>query len=626
MVKYLPLNPQEVEIRLLRLLPGKDDEGINCTLQTVSLNDPLKFEALSYVWGDLSITTPINVEGESFPVTANLSAALRALRQRHISRTLWIDAICINQDDLLEKNVQVPLMSRLYSSASGVVVWLGESNPNIELAVSWAETYTSKMPNRRSAYWLKLDSRAVFSRTARREKDMAVLRAYEGSFDLFNLPYWQRMWTFQEYRLPEREPKCVCGELTFGATSLWGKALDPLSEAGTAILEQFSSSLTDADYEQMGNEERAHLEEMSQIVQRLKGKNDILPGNMPTHPRTWRDPLQSQESLLVYLMMITAGRKCYDPRDKIYALYGMVPALLEAHPPDYAKPVPRIILETMAFAVNRQNGTVIYLAFGLRRERFADASYPSWVPDMGQEDPDSPTKHDLGNHYRLAGLLSQWDEASADRVSDDLTTLHLWARTLGPSKVVRRFGSDASANVAKIYELIKTDISALPPGSAGRSIRDPESLGRRIARACVAHHARSHECTGDELLAAFDIMGKKAKTGETVTRRNEPKDQLVWQTILRSARKLPGKVLFVTESGCLGVGVSAVEDGDIVVVPPQVKQPLLLRQDPSDTPKSKNYYRMVGTAYVDGVMTGECLDPPFVETVAKTQLSEYLVR
>lgn len=71
--------------------------------------------------------------------TANLEAALHALRSEASVRVMWIDAVCINQVDTAEKNIQVPLMGRSYSGVSGVVAWFGPSTPEIELALSWIQ-------------------------------------------------------------------------------------------------------------------------------------------------------------------------------------------------------------------------------------------------------------------------------------------------------------------------------------------------------------------------------------------------------------------------------------------------------------------------------------------------------
>ncbi|KAK3342341.1 heterokaryon incompatibility protein-domain-containing protein, partial [Neurospora tetraspora] len=84
------------------------------------------YEALSYVWGSEDKPCSISINGCDLPVGENLYAALLHLRDHSIERTIWIDAICINQEDEEEKGHQVQSMAKIYAKASRVIVWLGE--------------------------------------------------------------------------------------------------------------------------------------------------------------------------------------------------------------------------------------------------------------------------------------------------------------------------------------------------------------------------------------------------------------------------------------------------------------------------------------------------------------------
>lgn len=86
------------------------------------------YEALSYTWGDHEKTETIKVNGQDLPVTWSLYYALYHLRWRH--QRLWVDAICINQDDPTERGLQVQEMSKIYARASNVIVWLGPATPD----------------------------------------------------------------------------------------------------------------------------------------------------------------------------------------------------------------------------------------------------------------------------------------------------------------------------------------------------------------------------------------------------------------------------------------------------------------------------------------------------------------
>ena len=84
------------------------------------------YEALSYVWGSKAKPYSIFINGRNLAVGKNLYAALLHLRDHSIQRTIWIDAICINQGDNEEKGHQVQSMAKIYAKASRVIVWLGK--------------------------------------------------------------------------------------------------------------------------------------------------------------------------------------------------------------------------------------------------------------------------------------------------------------------------------------------------------------------------------------------------------------------------------------------------------------------------------------------------------------------
>jgi Heterokaryon incompatibility protein (HET) len=98
------------------------------SLEIVSLVDRpnvLRYEALSYVWGDPAIKHAVEVDGKELFITTNLGAALRRLRRLNVTRIMRVDAICIDQDNIEERSAQLQLMARIYHGASSVVIWLG---------------------------------------------------------------------------------------------------------------------------------------------------------------------------------------------------------------------------------------------------------------------------------------------------------------------------------------------------------------------------------------------------------------------------------------------------------------------------------------------------------------------
>lgn len=161
-----PLDTAKREIRLLTILPSAAEFGlVSTSVETVSLTPDLEYIALSYVWGDSEATLPISVNDQTSRATVNLVAALLCFRNYDLLRgipdgkplCLWVDAICINQNDLAERAQQVTFMKDIYSSAKHVFTWLGPpDHRRIDLAIRTISEIISAL--RRDGY--NLDDRA----------------------------------------------------------------------------------------------------------------------------------------------------------------------------------------------------------------------------------------------------------------------------------------------------------------------------------------------------------------------------------------------------------------------------------------------------------------------------------
>jgi hypothetical protein len=127
---YIPLDKSARKIRLLTLLPGNFGEDIHVRLSiwTLTQKSTRSYQALSYAWGTAEDPTNIYV-GKSkdyvLSVPKNLACALDHLCLKERSRTLWIDAICVDQQNLAERSQQVGRMADIYTWAERVIVWIG---------------------------------------------------------------------------------------------------------------------------------------------------------------------------------------------------------------------------------------------------------------------------------------------------------------------------------------------------------------------------------------------------------------------------------------------------------------------------------------------------------------------
>ena len=125
-------------MRVLTLLPSIDTKAeITCTLAIADVDHLPNHEALSYSWGAKgdNCHDPIYIDGHAMTISSNLEAALRALRLPSKSKALWIDAVCIDQNDVAERAIQVMIMGTIYSKAKCVLIWLGVPSEDGVLAM-----------------------------------------------------------------------------------------------------------------------------------------------------------------------------------------------------------------------------------------------------------------------------------------------------------------------------------------------------------------------------------------------------------------------------------------------------------------------------------------------------------
>ncbi|KAI3324366.1 HET domain protein [Xylariaceae sp. AK1471] len=209
--------------RLMCLNPGFGTQTLECTLSVVDLtNSPLRYEALSYVWGTEKARQPLKCHGYDILITQNLEYALQALRHPTLIRPLWVDAVCINQLDLDERVRQIGYMRLVYEYAGRVVVWLGPENPVTESALARARELCEYR-----AILLQTFRESAGPTTQPAQVDAQVFRmmleelmmdaeAQSGS-DLVKLlesAYFERVWCIQEV-VASKECICKSGKIEF---------------------------------------------------------------------------------------------------------------------------------------------------------------------------------------------------------------------------------------------------------------------------------------------------------------------------------------------------------------------------------------------------------------------------
>jgi Heterokaryon incompatibility protein (HET) len=254
----------EDTVRLLILQPAaRKNADIKCALVNVRLSDSpvTSYEAVSYTWGTPSTNRRIHIEDQQVHIRDNLYRCLRRLRFPHSVRVLWIDAICINQTDLDEKGHQIRLMPKIFKTAEKVLVWVGEAADGSHQLMHYANRLTV-VPS-------------SFAQTPRSIIDAKV--------KFFRRPYWSRTWVVQELFMA-KQLVIYCGRSEIEEDQ-FRKLLQELSAMGP--LDGYDK----------------------QVI--------LLATQRDADGYTFRQSLD--ELLAVYWRT-----ECFDSRDKVYALLGLV--------------------------------------------------------------------------------------------------------------------------------------------------------------------------------------------------------------------------------------------------------------------------------------------------------------
>ncbi len=190
-------------LRLLKLRHAEDPESsIICDLFEVPPDQTRNYEALSWTWptDDSYKTIRIDRDDKAYPfkISTNLFQALKVLRQKETSRMLWIDALCINQNDNHEKNHQIPMMPTIYGQADRACVWLGDASEDSDMAIDFMEAIMTDI-------W-KFDELCKPKQSDGRDTGAR----WKALFSLIMRPWFSRRWIVQEVALA-REGLVYCG-------------------------------------------------------------------------------------------------------------------------------------------------------------------------------------------------------------------------------------------------------------------------------------------------------------------------------------------------------------------------------------------------------------------------------
>ncbi|KAG4433510.1 hypothetical protein IFR05_011019 [Cadophora sp. M221] len=340
---YTPLDPITQEIRLIALHPNVNlTAPVILTLHTASLVADPKFEAISYVWGDPTITALISLNGVAVEVTTNLETALRYFRLASQVRILWADAVCINQRDNLERNVQVSMMGDIYRSCTKCLAWLGEDlNGNGEATFAMIKEIST-------------GTTTPFVECV----DMSEHpKSWLTSLDqMMQIPYWTRIWVIQETVLP-LHAEYWCGRSTIDR-KVWLGACRPVG------YQHISQTARLCEACNLGL--IAFLSEAGNLISRDSGTS-------------FHAPYSCEDS--IWVLSYTNGLLCLNPLDKFYAIRALTtPVFQSSIAVDYTNATLNRLSAQILQADIIDSGSLRMLCMVDRVDYEGESSCPSWWP------------------------------------------------------------------------------------------------------------------------------------------------------------------------------------------------------------------------------------------------------
>ncbi|CAO2657219.1 Nn.00g033450.m01.CDS01 [Neocucurbitaria sp. VM-36] len=340
------------KIRLLRLLPGSSSATLQCRLVEANLEDVPSYEAISYVWGPPQKRERIDCDGQVAYITISLAQALRRLRSRTTPITLWADGICINQYDVSEKGHQVERMGEIFKKASKVVIWLGpDEDGSVAKAMTVIRFVHSRIPN--PGHGANAVQRPGDPTIENLEELLTNQKGVKKAWDmlgvLFNRQWWQRVWCVQEAILA-KGTVVMCG-----AEQIEGRVIGMFT--------------------------RWHHGQRWSGQSKPRGFNEdgIKSAYRRLNKWTWTGEFLD-------ILDTFRGLQATDPRDKVYALLGLLQLNRKENiwklniNVDYHKSVREVLFDAIMCSV-RSEGNLHFLSYIDHRPDLEErGNYPSWMP------------------------------------------------------------------------------------------------------------------------------------------------------------------------------------------------------------------------------------------------------
>jgi hypothetical protein len=583
---YLPLGPDGSPVRLVTLYSKSRTEGSGLVLDVehALLDQNPAYAALSYKWGNPTASVSIILNGQKHAITENLAEALRHLQHVHENIVLWVDSICINQQDDVEKCSQVRIMDKIYSQADVVLSWLGSGSFETSVATKKLAELASFMDEIFSKNGL--DTTKDYSQ----EPLLALkwlmpsngspqVNLYEFSTItvLLSKPYWQRLWIQQEYALG-KETIVICGNDELEKSVLY---------KGVFASIVFAIHYGDGWSFDSRMAKRKFLSASGKILHMSDVKDSTLKG------------------LLLFLTapLGLGSCKAFDKRDMVYGLMSIASDREELHLlMDYKKGWQDVYREVTEAYIMSNDLTLLSCTGSTTTQ----SGLPTWVQDWSQQRCFiSILREDRVSFYSAATsvpiLFSFPQEGQLSLKGCYVDSIRSTSLRLSDCIKQGMKANDFFNNTICNLQLEDRPwLDGAGPYGKGRFATIHALLYSLTAGTRIPHnpgYGNNGKATRWIPGCGFGIMADFF-----LGRGEEPVDKdNIFETYLTTAA-IYDRVPFVTEKGYVGIGPPQIVPGDEICLCYGAEVPYLIRRT-----KDGETYELHGDVYVHGIMDGEFL-------------------
>lgn len=660
---YQPL-PNTHSIRLAIRKTDNGSDSWACTFTAADIDDPPEYVALSYCWGDIRNRLPIKCDDGIVMVPMQASGMLETLCRGPVP--FWIDSLCINQQDIAERNEQVAIMADIYSKASLVIVWLGpdphgDSGPVFSACAALVErlvtlhtmggTIQHLQKNSADLHWVLANSESVVSAmpsllVSPSESEAERLRRF------FTLPWFSRSWILQEVGLAA-STNVVWGSRGFDWNAIGLTALFLMRHA-KAMLDnlQLTDAVQNVCHVYTAFSPFTPLDSFLHLLNKSRRLNATDPRDkvfaFMSHPTACTASIRNHRPKnlgaykdyldLVVHFLPTPHDQYLVKRVKEWATDGGVTSsdeekLRPLFKADYSKSPQEVYRDFAREHIERTISLEILTAVQHDCDSSAELPLPSWVPQWNKYNGTQTLGSVTSNHFASANrdaIITHLVDANPDTLiargtivskvayTSSLCDSSSFDRTLKPDDNL----TGSTNAVADTWLKLKlSDLQAQGAKyprtvqfvtSDGLAVFGPESdILTAYMRTWVAGKNLS-EVDGFDLendttaywhcLWASPAAGTSDSSEDTLARAERYR--------LSAAAVANQRKVFIVKKGLIGLGPGAMKKGDWVAVLLGADVPFVIReiggeQRDAAAPFPEDVrFQLVGECYVDGLMTG----------------------